>query len=58
MNNKNIKLVINIKAAAATGLWNNMLEPVGQKSKSWTPGDKLKCPTSDRPYFYTYKNSN
>jgi hypothetical protein len=34
------------------------LEPVGQKSKSWTPGDKLKCPTSDRPYFYTYKNSN
>uniref|UniRef100_A0A1I8JHV6 Triacylglycerol lipase n=1 Tax=Macrostomum lignano TaxID=282301 RepID=A0A1I8JHV6_9PLAT len=41
---------------SAKALWNNMIEPVGQKSTSWTPGGPFKCPTSARPYLSTRKN--
>ncbi|XP_052275651.1 phospholipase B1, membrane-associated-like isoform X4 [Dreissena polymorpha] len=44
--------------AAADGLWNNMIEPVAAKRRSWTPGELVECPSSAHPYFYTYKNSN
>ncbi|XP_076802190.1 phospholipase B1, membrane-associated-like isoform X2 [Clavelina lepadiformis] len=43
-------------AMGALNLWNNMLEPVGQKTTKW--GIKnLKCPTEEAPYIYTSKNS-
>nr|XP_060610103.1 phospholipase B1, membrane-associated [Anolis sagrei ordinatus] len=44
---------------AARGLWNNMLEPVGEKTKlrSIVPEITLKCPTKTQPYLMTYKNS-
>ncbi|EDO27672.1 predicted protein, partial [Nematostella vectensis] len=32
-------------ASAATALWNNMLEPVGNKSDVWLAKASLKCPT-------------
>uniref|UniRef100_A0A1I8HC98 Lipase_GDSL domain-containing protein n=2 Tax=Macrostomum lignano TaxID=282301 RepID=A0A1I8HC98_9PLAT len=41
---------------SAKALWNNMIEPVGQKSTSWTPNGPFKCPTSARPYLSTRKN--
>lgn len=40
----------------AKGLWNNMIEPVGQKSTQWTPGGPFKCPTTARPFLSTRKN--
>jgi len=45
-------------AECAVGLWNNMLEKVGQKAKAWTPGAKIACPTKENPYLFTNKNSN
>merc|ERR1711931_213572 len=46
-------------ASAGEALWNNMLEPVGEKSTSWSPDAKhVKCPTQERPYFATYQNSH
>jgi phospholipase B1 len=44
-------------AQAALSLWNNMLEPVGQKQWEWHYGEPLECPTQDRPFFATRKNS-
>ncbi|XP_060042785.1 phospholipase B1, membrane-associated-like isoform X2 [Erinaceus europaeus] len=44
----------------AMALWNNMLQPVGEKSSSIDfscTGDKLICPTAAKPYLYTLKNS-
>ncbi|XP_054259346.1 phospholipase B1, membrane-associated-like [Macrosteles quadrilineatus] len=43
---------------AVTALWNNMLEPIGQKRTNW--GMELEhflCPTEDRPYISTFANS-
>jgi len=42
---------------AALSLWNNMLEPVGEKLWEWHVGEQIECPTQDRPYFATRKNS-
>ncbi len=43
----------------ALGIWNNLLERVGEKSQViTTPVDKINCPTDTKPYFYTSKNSN
>lgn len=44
-------------AAGATALWNNMLQPVGQKSKSWVLGERIQCPTEEQPYLFTNQNS-
>lgn len=43
-------------AAAAIGLWNNMLEPQGSKAKSWDIGQPPKCPTVNQPYLCTPTN--
>ncbi|XP_055487013.1 phospholipase B1, membrane-associated-like isoform X2 [Leucoraja erinacea] len=45
----------------ASGLWNNMLEPAGQKNEvlELSPTlPPLHCPEQERPYLYTYHNSN
>jgi phospholipase B1, membrane-associated len=42
---------------AALSLWNNMLEPVGSKQWQWHQEDELQCPTNERPYFFTRRNS-
>ncbi|KPP68174.1 phospholipase B1, membrane-associated-like [Scleropages formosus] len=44
----------------ARALWNNMLEPVGNKTHSevFTSAFSLKCPTKTSPYLQTYQNSN
>ncbi|XP_067841234.1 phospholipase B1, membrane-associated [Heptranchias perlo] len=49
------------RALLASGLWNNMLEPNGEKSEVFecsatTP--TLHCPTQKRPYLFTYRNSD
>ncbi|KGL72524.1 Phospholipase B1, membrane-associated, partial [Tinamus guttatus] len=45
---------------AARGLWNNMLEPVGQKTDNQQVQEEivLKCPSEAEPFLRTYKNSN
>ncbi|XP_061480933.1 phospholipase B1, membrane-associated isoform X2 [Rhineura floridana] len=46
-------------AALGVGLWNNMLQPVGQKQLYYfTEMPKAWCPTQENPYFFTFKNSN
>ncbi|XP_063040246.1 phospholipase B1, membrane-associated [Engraulis encrasicolus] len=44
----------------ARALWNNMLEPVGNKTSTYdfTEGMDLQCPSKSVPYLRTYKNSN
>ncbi|XP_022094631.1 uncharacterized protein LOC110981397 [Acanthaster planci] len=45
-------------AFAARELWNNMLQPIGQKSSAWDPNaTDIPCPTKERPYFATAQNS-
>ncbi|KMQ93815.1 phospholipase membrane-associated [Lasius niger] len=40
----------------ANGLWNNLLQPVGNKSMTWEPPFKtFLCPTEERPYLATNK---
>ncbi|XP_008494803.2 phospholipase B1, membrane-associated [Calypte anna] len=45
---------------AARALWNNMLEPLGQKKDDQKVDDEivLKCPSKDEPFLRTYRNSN
>ncbi|KAM3856764.1 phospholipase B1, membrane-associated [Vipera latastei] len=45
---------------AARGLWNNMLEPIAEKTiiQRLEPEITLKCPNQAQPYLMTYKNSN
>lgn len=45
------------QAEAAKSLWNSMVEPVGSKKTSWHVGEALECPTAEKPYFFTKKNS-
>ncbi|XP_059208658.1 phospholipase B1, membrane-associated [Centropristis striata] len=44
----------------AQALWNNMLEPVGNKTftQDFSAGIDLKCPTETNPFFRTALNSN
>ncbi|KAG7224094.1 hypothetical protein INR49_019829 [Caranx melampygus] len=44
----------------ARALWNNMLEPVGNKTftQDFTAGINLKCPSQTNPFFRTAVNSN
>ncbi|XP_043603669.1 phospholipase B1, membrane-associated-like isoform X2 [Bombus pyrosoma] len=47
-----------LHAIYANNLWNNLLEPVGNKSGALTSlFKKFLCPTSERPFLMTYKNS-
>ncbi|XP_029973344.1 phospholipase B1, membrane-associated-like [Salarias fasciatus] len=44
----------------ASALWNNMLEPVGEKQRyNHFRNDRsgLKCPTKEHPYIFTRRNS-
>ncbi|KAB0361845.1 hypothetical protein FD754_006001, partial [Muntiacus muntjak] len=45
-------------AHAASALWNNMLQPVGQKTRQHNFEDKINitCPDQARPFLSTYKN--
>ncbi|TKS76262.1 Phospholipase B1, membrane-associated [Collichthys lucidus] len=44
----------------ARSLWNNMLEPLGNKTarQDFSTNINLKCPTKTSPYIRTYNNSN
>ncbi|XP_044026390.1 phospholipase B1, membrane-associated-like [Siniperca chuatsi] len=44
----------------ARSLWNNMLEPLGNKTSTqdFTADINLKCPTKTSPYIRTYNNSD
>lgn len=46
-------------ALVANLLWNNMLEPVGNKSQNHLPKlmEKVHCPSENAPYIFTNKNS-
>ncbi|XP_018398062.1 PREDICTED: phospholipase B1, membrane-associated-like, partial [Cyphomyrmex costatus] len=46
-------------ALAANLLWNNMLEPVGNKTDRGLPRtlEKILCPTENAPYIFTNVNS-
>ncbi|XP_006618964.1 phospholipase B1, membrane-associated-like isoform X4 [Apis dorsata] len=45
-------------ARIANNLWNSLLEPVGNKSTSWTPiFERFLCPTPERPFLMTHENS-
>ncbi|XP_038075458.1 phospholipase B1, membrane-associated-like [Patiria miniata] len=47
------------KGHAETGnsLWNNMVQPVGSKTRKWTPNGPFTCPTDASPFIYTNVNS-
>ncbi|XP_061668317.1 phospholipase B1, membrane-associated-like [Syngnathoides biaculeatus] len=44
----------------ARSLWNNMLEPLGNKTslQDFSTDIKLKCPSETSPFIRTYRNSN
>ena len=45
--------------SGANLLWNNMLEPVGNKTEKGLPAilEKINCPTENAPYIFTNINS-
>lgn len=44
-------------ALASHALWNNMLEPNGNKSENWIESfENFKCPTEERPFLTTRFN--
>merc|ERR1711931_105390 len=46
-------------ASAGEALWNNMMQPVGEKSTSWSPNARhVICPTEANPFLATYQNSH
>lgn len=46
-------------AIATNALWNNMLEPLGAKTKNWRREfQEVKCPTESHPFLMTRENSN
>lgn len=46
-----------LHALMARALWNNMLQPVGQKTTGWSRDPPLLCPTPASPYLATRRNS-
>ena len=45
-------------AVSGVGLWNNMMEPVGRKSRGLNHlFDKFHCPSNKNPYIFTNYNS-
>nr|XP_008515989.1 PREDICTED: phospholipase B1, membrane-associated [Equus przewalskii]XP_014586721.1 phospholipase B1, membrane-associated [Equus caballus] len=44
----------------ALNLWNNMMEPAGQKDEPFSAKERrpVKCPSEENPYLFTYRNSN
>lgn len=39
-------------------LWNNLFQPIGNKTTTWIPVfETFLCPTSERPYLLTRENS-
>ena len=44
--------------AAAIGLWNNMLQRVGEKSSTLRAPVELSCPTNEDPFLFTTQNSS
>jgi phospholipase B1 len=44
-------------AKVAIELWNSMFTPVNQKTTEWNLNQDIQCPTLDKPYLYTRKNS-
>ena len=40
----------------ARGLWNNLIQPVGQKSSDYNISVPFLCPSKERPYLATSKN--
>ncbi|XP_055607010.1 phospholipase B1, membrane-associated-like isoform X2 [Uranotaenia lowii] len=45
-------------ARASNALWNNMLEPIGEKTLNWEHEfSNFKCPSQDMPYLRTLNNS-
>lgn len=44
-------------AIATNSLWNNLLEPISNKSVNWKKEfEHVKCPTANNPYLRTNKN--
>ncbi|XP_043797736.1 phospholipase B1, membrane-associated-like [Apis laboriosa] len=45
-------------AVFANALWNNLLQPIGNKTTTWIPVfETFLCPTSEKPYLLTRENS-
>ncbi|XP_041832725.1 phospholipase B1, membrane-associated-like [Melanotaenia boesemani] len=53
-------LSLKAQTLMARSLWNNMLEPVGNKTAKqvFNTSATLKCPTKTSPFIRTYNNSN
>lgn len=45
-------------ASAAVSYWNNLFSPVSLKRKRWYRNETFSCPSPERPFLYTARNSN